>query len=191
MSTAGKVLSGLVVLAAIGWLYLAAGISAVNRDYGKKIEKLEAEIAQAQQEVEDVLAQADLIRRDATTEQKSRNYEYAALRSRMSNLERVESESKETSERYKLQKDSTDKQEAAAKAQAVTRTKERDDINDQRQKAENELNQLKADVEGLFAELKSLRDQFSETMAKNKELLKTLSTRSGSDRVVRRAALSR
>jgi len=92
MSTAGKVLTILVMLTIIVWVVLAAGIAQVNTNFNTKlhaqkteVEKLEGELAKTQLDV------ASLI--DSTSEVRTQiDLTFSVLRARQTNVEKTRSQ---------------------------------------------------------------------------------------------------
>lgn len=187
MSTAGKVLSVIVILAIVGWIFLFSMITDLNKNWGaqivkltKDVEKLEADLPKATEALDTALA-------DATREQVRVNDTLTVFRARLSDLETLDTESRESLDRIKYQLASAQASVKSAKNDLEFRKSEvaqtEKDLATERAKVET----LKTAVAGLMSELSDLRNTFISLLAKNKEMLETIEAKSLPKRPVRSA----
>jgi chromosome segregation ATPase len=171
MSTAGKVLIVLFLLASLIWIALAAGVAQVNTNYNTRLHELNVQ-------VDKLAADLDQTRRDVASlndqisqTQEEMDRQRALLRITQSDLERERSEIQETLLRSQYQLASVE--ETIKSSQAAL-----DHRNTELQEGNAALAQAKTDVQALIAEcsqltnrLTSLRNDFQKTYHENVEIL--------------------
>lgn len=174
MSTLGKVLSVLVVLMVLVWIVMFAAVADLNRNYGEKVIKLHGDIDRLEKQVVATQAEVDQLMPQITLQQDDRDKRLAVLRTHLSQLERLETESREALTRVQLQ---IARVQADAKAaQAANELREK-----QKAETQKELAAARAGVQTLMAanaklldELMGLRTQFLTTTGENRKLLARL-----------------
>ncbi|AMV38103.1 hypothetical protein [Planctomyces sp. SH-PL62] len=94
MSTAGKVLVVLILLAAGVWIFLGAGVAQLNRNGNAALAKLQADLAKAEEGLHQ--AQVDLVKiKDDTSQfQANMNTQVAVIRARVTGVEAAGSQLK-------------------------------------------------------------------------------------------------
>lgn len=91
MSTAGKVLSVLILLVSVGWIFLAAGVAQLNRNGNERLAKLAADLEKAEADLSK--AHLDLMKAkdDARNLQSGMETQMAVIRARMGDVEAANS----------------------------------------------------------------------------------------------------
>ncbi len=154
MSTAGKVLTILVMLTIVVWVVLSAGISRLNTNFNTKlhaqqveIEKLETDLAKTQLDI------ASLI--DSTSEVRTQiDLTFSVLRARETNIQKTKSQILETLLRIQYQLATV--QETVKGAQTALENR-----NIELQGETKALAQGKSNVQELIAETDKLRDRLA------------------------------
>jgi chromosome segregation ATPase len=171
MSTAGKVLTVLIILAAMGWLILAGGVAQLDRNGNEALEKLEAALKQARADLAETQREIAQVHDQTSSDQEALDHQITTFRAQIADLEKGRSEILETLARLKYQKEIVDNTINAAKTQLQHR-------NDEHQAEEKAMSELRNEVQGLkaqngqlMAQLHTLRGQFQKTHHANLELL--------------------
>jgi chromosome segregation ATPase len=171
MSTAGKVLVVLILLASLAWIVLAAGVDQLSRNGNAALAKAAADLAKAEED----LAQSrfDMVHfKDQTTVlQESGDQRLAVLLSRQADAERASSSIKDTLNSLQYQFETVQETTKSAEQDLQERLAEKE----QETKA---VADARAEVEGLIAKdaeltarLKKLREDFQKTFANNVEMV--------------------
>lgn len=170
MSTAGKVLSVLVILVAIAWMFLTAAVSQLNHNGAEAVEQLKKQVEKLDNDVLTATRDLQKAKDDWTQDQIATQDTLTVLQARQSDLEKARSVVQEIKTRVDLQLADA---ETIAKASA-TNLEQR--IAEKKNETEN-LARLKADVEQLKAErtelvnrLTELREKFKATLQENRTL---------------------
>ena len=168
MSTAGRVLIVLNALMLLIWLVLAAGVTQLNIEGGRKVEQLTKDFQTAQDELAKVERDVIDYREKATLEQVSKEHDLKVLRTSQSNSERGLSKTLETLTRLQVQ------------VEEYTKVMKRsDETKTQRQDEKTKLEELRAQEEALvktlqegngklLADLQGLRDKFKQLTDANR-----------------------
>lgn len=187
MSTPGKVLSVLIILAAIGWLVLASMVTQRHRNWGEKIQKQEAQIAQLEGvpggepgELDKLLTQVEQLKYAIADEQAQTSRDATVLRDRLSNVETQLAETRESLARLTLLVRDSQVQVDEAKKIAELRARERTDTQKAIADAEVELSRLREVDAQLRQEQESLTREFKATLAENRKLVQRLLEAGGS-----------
>jgi chromosome segregation ATPase len=171
MSTAGKVLAVLVMLASIVCLILAGGIAQLNYNANQRLQKLSDDLAKAQADIETTRHEMAETRDRTTETQENIDRDLAALGSQQADLDRTRSQIVDTLERLKYDLGTVNATIAGARTSLENRNAEFD----AEQKATDELRRgvqsLKTNNAQLMARLGSLRDQFQKNYHANVEML--------------------
>jgi chromosome segregation ATPase len=171
MSTAGKVLSVLVMLVLVVWIVLSAGVARLNtngntaiHDLSEQVDKLRAEVDQTQVDVAG-------LRDQTSTIQEKIDHDLTVLRDRQVQLEKSRSQIFESLERYKHQLGTVDESVKSALALVQNRIAERDAEQKALADTRAEVKTLMADSSQLMNHLDTLRKTFQTTYQRNVENL--------------------
>ena len=169
MSTAGKVLTVLVMLMALVWVLLSSSVTQLNRNWTKVVADNKAKIEDLSEK--NVVLDHDVqVEKDKTYQEQSvTENELAVLEHRQSDLEKARAQELEASSRAKLQLETT---EAAVKGADADREQRIADLSAEKtakQELEAEVKKLKEERERLVAELEGLRTKFQTALKANRE----------------------
>lgn len=168
MSTAGKVLSVLVLLSSLVWMILTAGVTQLNRNGNQALKKLNERLDQLQADPkigQQVVAAKDQI----TVLQQRKDLELAVLRARLNDAQRLSSNVNEVLSRVKYELEIVEKVLQDAELAKTQRVTEKELEQKALEAARNEVKELKAKDTELRARLRQLRDQFAATYGRNTE----------------------
>lgn len=171
MSTAGKVLSVLVMLVLIGWIVLAAGVSRINTNGNEALHKLIQEVEKLRGDVEQTQVEVAGLRDQTGIIQEKIDHDLTVLRDRELDLERTYSQIDESRKRYQYQLGTVEEAVKSAQELLQHRVAERDAEQKALADARAEVKALLADSSQLMDRLSSLRKTFQETYQKNVESL--------------------
>ncbi len=154
MSTAGKILIVLVTLMTIVWVVLSAGVSQLNtngnarlHELAVKIEKLQGDVKQAQEDTVSFLSQTQQA-------QEKVDREYGVLRARQADLQRAASQISDSLSGMKYELDIV--QGTVKSAQSALEHR-----NTEQQEETKELAQDRVQVQELMAQSSKLRDRLA------------------------------
>jgi chromosome segregation ATPase len=179
MSTAGKVLSVLVLLVLPVWIVLVSSVAELNKSGGEQVANLKTKVAQLETELAATQKGIVELKDQISSEQGTMAEQLTMLRAHQSELQKARSETLEIVSRVKLQLGSM--QEAARRAEASrdVRKNEQDQEKVAKATAETNVEKLKQEHAGLVEELDKLRNEFKGTVDTNRQLIGRLgSTRS-------------
>jgi chromosome segregation ATPase len=167
MSTAGKVLSVLVLLATIGWIVLAAGVAQLNRNGNAAMAKLQADLDKAEQGLRQ--AQADLVKLmdDTSRFQENMDTQLAVLRAKTTGVEAANSRLKGVLADMQGQLTTVEATVASAQHDLEMRKQQRDDETKQLADARAEVLRLRGVDAEMTERLASLREEFRKTYEEN------------------------
>jgi chromosome segregation ATPase len=171
MSTAGKVLVVLIMLASLVWMILMAGVTQLNRngnqaliELNNKVEKLTDDMQAARAEIVKTKDQTSVL-------QEQMDKELTVIRSRQLDVERVSSNIKEILSRVQYQVatlgETVKNAEATAKQRADEKVAEQKALED----AKADVQTLKGQNEELTNRLTGLRNEFKATLKTNASLV--------------------
>lgn len=167
MSTAGKVLSVLILLVSLGWIFLAAGVAQLNRNGNERLAKLATEVENAKSGLEK--AQADLvqIKNGTANFQRGMDTQIAVIRTRTTDVEAANSRLKSILNDLQAQLANMEATVAQAGHDRDVRKQEREDEIKLVAEARAEVSRLRG-VDGELTErLASLRDEFMKKFKDN------------------------
>jgi chromosome segregation ATPase len=171
MSTAGKVLVVLIMLASLVWMVLLAGVTQLNRNGNQALKNLDDKVVQLTDDVQTTRAKIVEIKDQTNVLQEQMDKELTVIRSSQLDVERVSSNIKEILARVQYQLATL--QETVKNAEAAA--KQRSDEKVAEQKA---LDNAKADVQTLKSQnheltnrLTGLRNEFKSTLNHNASLI--------------------
>jgi len=171
MSTAGKVLVVLFLLASLIWLVLTAGVAQLNtngntkvHDLTVQVEKLAADLEQTQHDIASLLDQTS-----QTQEQIDRDF--TVLRVAQSDLEKTRSQILETLARVQYQLATVEETVKSAQTALEHRSTELQEEGKALADAKSEVQVLMAQSSQLMDKLTTLRNEFKTTYRANVDLL--------------------
>jgi len=190
MSTAGKVLTVLVLLAILGWIYMLANITQLNKNWAQHIEKLETDIGGKPEErslntggLKGQIAQMDKdlkeLKRQTVVQQRKTADEVIDLKAQLSDVQKLQTEASETLLRLQLEVANVQASEKSAKEGNAVREKEKADTEKDLADTRSLVEVLKKDVGERFATLDQLRKEFKEVLAESQQRLEQLRQRNG------------
>jgi hypothetical protein len=169
MSTAGKVLSVFVMLLAIVWVILTAGVAQLNHNWAqrldedtKAIEKLESDVLATQGEVVTTKDQA-------SHEQLVAENELAVRESEIIEKEKGRAQTIESATRVKLQAEGMEGTLKAAKADQEQRQADLTAETDAKTALEKSVTTMSNENKALLAEVAALREKFKTALHANRE----------------------
>jgi chromosome segregation ATPase len=154
MSTAGKVLIVLVLLATLVWMTIAAGVAQLNANGNRRLNELLTQIDKLRDQIEK--AQSDLVavRDETATVQEQVDRDRVVFQSRQSDIEKSRSQIVDALARVQLQL--TTVQDTIRGAQDALSHR-----NEEYQSEEKALADLKSDVQNLMADTSQLLDRLT------------------------------
>jgi chromosome segregation ATPase len=189
MSTAGKVLVVLVALILLPWIWLYAKVYELNSGYGQQVQRLTTQIEDLEKQIALGSQELDTRIAEAHREQAAYDNDLAVLRTRIADVEKRESTSREALERIKLQIATLEESTKDAQLTVATRLQEKADTMKAVADTEQLVKSLEAAVQSRLDQLDNLRNTFLTTMEENRKMLNRLD--SASTGRVRRASLVR
>ncbi len=168
MSTFGKVLSILVALSLLGWIFLAAMVSKHHENWGERVSALKADIAKIKPELPPLETEIEENRSKATLLQVSLIKAQTNFRNALTMAQTTESDTKEALSRYTLQLATVEQEVKAAVARQEVRAREKADLDKAILKEQATVQDLIAENKALKDELAGLQKSFLDTVAENK-----------------------
>jgi chromosome segregation ATPase len=167
MSTAGKVLSVLVLLATLGWIVLGAGVAQLNRNGNAALAKLQADLKNAEDGLHQ--AQVDLVKlKDDTSRfQENMDTQLAVLRAKTTGVEAAGSRLKGILADMQGQLSTVEATVAAAQHDLEMRKQEKQSETQQLADARAEVLRLRGVDAEMTDRLASLRQEFKKTYEEN------------------------
>lgn len=181
MSTAGKVLVVLNALATLGLIFLSVQVAELDRNWGQKLQQVQADLEKVRQDVTKADQEIVKARADINLVQQEREDDLTRLRSRIADLQKVDSFTRETLDRFTLQMASVEAQLQSAQTRQNDRQTELTDTQKSLTNALNELSQLVQQNNDRLGELTRLRSDFLETLAENRSMVQKMLRGSGSE----------
>ena len=162
MSTAGKVLVVLVMLASLVWMLLTAGVTQLNRNGNQALIVLTEKVAKLQGDVKNTQDEIVRVKDQTNVLQEQMDRELAVINARQNDVQRLASNVSErlSSVRYEL----ATVQQTVQNAEQGRTERAAEVVADQKalDAARDEVKSLKATDEQLRARLASLRDRVQE-----------------------------
>jgi hypothetical protein len=171
MSTAGKVLSVLVVLAALACILLTAAVAQLNHNGTKAVDDLRKDVARLEAEVQTAVSELQKLKDDTHHRQFVTQNGLTVLQARQSDVEKVRSEVLEVGSRVALQMADAEAMEKSSRALKDLRVAEKAAETKAKADKEMEVETLKSENAGLLDELTKLREKFKATLQENKGLV--------------------
>ncbi len=171
MSTAGKVLVVLIMLASLVWMILMAGVTQLNRNGNQALKNLDEKVVQLTDDVQTARSQIVEIKDQTSVLQAQMDKDLTVIRSRQLDVERVSSNIKEILSRVQYQLatlgETVTNAEAAAKKRADEKVAEQKALDD----AKADVQTLKGQNQELTNRLTGLRNEFKSTLKTNASLI--------------------
>ncbi len=171
MSTAGKILVILVMLASIVCLMLAGGVAQLNANANKRLQELSTQLAKAQEDIEAAKREAMAQRDQATVTQEKIDRDVTTLRARQTDLERSRTQIVDTLARLQYDLSTVNATIEGAKNSFQNRNAEFEADEKELADLRGRVQSLKANNAQLMARLQTLRDQFQDTYHKNLDMM--------------------
>jgi chromosome segregation ATPase len=171
MSTAGKVLTVLVMLVLVVWIVLAAGVARLNTNGNEQLHKLVEQVEKLRADVEKTTVEVAGLRDQTSTIQEKVDRDLTVLRDRELALEKSASQITESLNRYKFQLGTVEEAVKSAQDLLQHRVAERDAEQKALADSRSDVKMLMADSSQLMNRLDTLRKNFKETYHKNVESL--------------------
>ena len=167
MSTAGKVLSVLVLLASLAWIFLAAGVAQLNRNGSERLAKLEADVQKAQEGLEQARTDLAKVKDDTTNFQEGMDAQIAVIRARTGDVEAANSRLKGVLNNMQAQLANMEATVEQARHDLDVRKEEKETETKLLADARAEVMRLRGVDEDLTGRLTSLRQEFESTFKEN------------------------
>ncbi len=171
MSTAGKVLVVLVMLASLVWMLLTAGVTQLNRNGNQALIVLTEKVAKLQGDVKNTRDEIVRVKDQTHVLQEQMDRELAVINARQNDVQRLASNISErlSSVRYEL----ATVQQTVQNAEQGRTARAAEVVADQKalDAARDEVKSLKATDEQLRARLASLRAEFKKTLNSSVNIL--------------------
>ncbi len=171
MSTAGKVLSVLVMLVLVVWIVLAAGVARLNTNANELLHKLIEDVEKLRVDVEKTQVEIVGLRDQTATIQEKVDRDLMVLQDRETALKASHSQIDETLKRYQHQLSTVEEAVKSAQELLQHRNAERDAEQKALADTRSEVKSLMADSGQLMNRLDTLRKTFKQTYEKNIESL--------------------
>lgn len=167
MSTAGKVLVVLILLAAVGWIFLGAGVAQLNRNGNAALAKLQADLAKAEEGLHQ--AQVDLVKiKDDTSQfQANMNTQVAVIRARVTSVEAAGTQLKGVLNNMQHQLETVQNTVEHAQHDLEVRKQEKDAETKLLAAARADVQELRDKDAELTERLATLRDEFKKAFDEN------------------------
>jgi chromosome segregation ATPase len=171
MSTAGKVLVVLIMLASLVWMVLLAGVTQLNRNGNQALIELNNKVEKLTDDVQSTRVKIVEIKDQTGVLQKQMDKELTVIRSRQLDVERISSNIKEILARVQYQLatlgETVKNAEAAAKQRADEKVAEQKALDD----ARADVQTVKGQNQELMDRLTGLRNEFKATLKTNASLV--------------------
>jgi DNA anti-recombination protein RmuC len=174
MSTAGKVLVGVVILALVGWIVLFSLVYELNTNWGREIDRLTAQVQKLDQEATAQATALENALADLSREQVRRDTDVEVLRGLLSDAEKLAALNQEATERVKLQVAGLEQARREAADRIQHRAEEKARTQKELADAEATVKTLQGRVQAQLDELANLRQTFVQTMEENRKLVERM-----------------
>ncbi len=191
MSTPGKVLLVLVIMAEIGFIFLTAKMANLVTNWSREVANLKTQVGQLET---DVIATRTVVREtldQVLLQQEKQNRQLAVLRSHLSDLRADEGHILESLTRVELALGVVKQAGIDANELIAQRDQEHAETQQALDEARKEVGDLQEVVDNQLDRLQKLREDFATTMEENRSLLDQLRVRTGSTGRIRAASLTR
>lgn len=171
MSNAGKVLVGLIILASLAWVGVAAGVAQLNRNGNAALAKLANEYESAQQGLAQAQADITRIKDETTVFQEGVDAQLGAIRAHLYDVEGRNSVLTELVNRLQYQLETVETTVKDGERLRDQRVAEKQDEQKALADAQDNVEALKAESAKLTDRLESLREEFKKTFEANVDMV--------------------
>ena len=171
MSTAGKVLVVLIVLASLVWLILIGGVAQLNYNGNEQLDKLTKELEKMETDLQETRREIVNLRDQTTATQEQVDREVTTLRAQQAELEKARSKIMESLTRVQYQLAIVGDTITGAETSKKHRDAEHQAEEKAMEELRGEVQNLKTQNDQLMARLQTLRDQFQTTYHTNLETI--------------------
>jgi chromosome segregation ATPase len=171
MSTAGKVLIVLIILASLGWIVLTAGVTRLNTNGNQALDTMAKELEKTQAQIEETEHETTALKDETGSTQEKIDHDLTVLRSRVSDLEDAHSQITETLTQLQYQVAVVGEAIVGAKSSLQQRTTERQEEEKALGDLRKEVRDLSVENSQLLAHLQTLRSRFESSYHENVEML--------------------
>jgi chromosome segregation ATPase len=170
MSTAGKVLVVLVMLASLACLFLASGVAQLNANANHRLLELSTQLAKAREDIDAAKREAMSLRDQTSETQERIDREIATLRARQTDLERSRTQIVDNLARLQYDLGTVNATIEGARTSIQNRTAEFEADERDLGQLRDRVRTLKENNTQLMGRLQSLRQQFQDTYHKNLDM---------------------
>jgi chromosome segregation ATPase len=171
MSTAGKVLTVVILLASLLWMALMSGVDQINRNGGQALDTLIKRVAQLQDDLKSTQDEIVHVRDQTTVLQEQMDRELAVINARQNDVQRLASDVTENLSRVRYELSTVQQTLQNAEQDRTERAEEA--VADQKalDAARVEYQALKVADGQLRERLASLRAEFKKTLKSSNDIL--------------------
>ena len=177
MSTAGKVLVVLIMLASLLWVVLTAGVTQLNRNGNQALMVLAQRAAKLEEDVQATRQEIAQVKDQTTVLQEKMDRDLAVISARQLDAQRMSSSIREILSRVQYELASVQQTVQNAEHDRTIRSDEKVAEEKALAQAREAVENLKATDRQLTERLVSLRDQFSKAYESNKANIATTRNR--------------
>jgi chromosome segregation ATPase len=170
MSLAGKILTVLVTLALLAWIYLFASIAQLDKNWGSAIKAQEETFRNQTEALADLRLQVFALDQTILRERAATDDAEATQRRMVEDYHARLFEEREALARVQLHLEAENSLGASSKAAVERRLAERAQFQADLAKLESEVSELEARDAELLTEVNNLNDRFQALLAQNQEL---------------------
>jgi len=190
MSTAGKVLIGLVLLMVPVWILMVSAVTQLNASWRQVLHDQETKVGELEQAILKNQKEITGLKDKIVLVQVSGDEHATVLRERLADVERIKAEAINIQTAVKIQLDSLKVAGTNAENARDRRKEEKEQEIQSKAMAEKAVNDLKAENTELMTQLSQLRNEFKSLLESNKALVERMA-KPRVQRAVRPASLAR
>ncbi len=180
MSTAGKVLTVLVLLVVPIWILLVAAVADLNTNGTQAVKTLQDQVSDLKAKVIDTQKNIASLQDQIALEQMAMDKDRTVIRTQLAEVERARAATLEITKDVLLQKEMIDAAVKTAEAARDRRNAELEAEQQAKATVENDVARLQGENSELMSHLKRLRDEFKATLEENRKMVDRLQKRSSS-----------
>jgi hypothetical protein len=174
MSTAGKVLTVIVMLMIVVWIVLMAKVDDLNRNWGEELAKQEKQAAKNEEDLAQAKIDLARIKTEVDAEQVQKDKDLMVLRRKISALETAEADTREILTRVKSQLAEVQLGQKNAEAEKAQREKEKADLEKTLADTQADSKKLQDQNASLLDQLNKLHEEFTGTVAENRRMIQQM-----------------
>jgi chromosome segregation ATPase len=171
MSTAGKVLVVLILLASCAWIVLAAGVDQLSRNGNEALAKAAADLLKAQEALEQSKADMVRLKDETTVAGEAGDQRLAVLSSQKNDVERSATTIRDIANKLQFQLETAQATVKQAEQSKQLRTTEKNEETKALADARAEVESLMAKNNELTSRLQLLRKEFKDVFDKNVQMV--------------------